>query len=125
MRLQASSETVQNDPSAAKSPICQAEWAQISLHDVSGVMIETLEMTGGLSHVTVDMRSIARLILATAPHSLVIAHYHPSGDPSPSAADIASTREIAAFVKMFGVFLHDHRIESAGRVFSFRDVGLL
>ena len=37
-------------------------------------------------------------------------HNHPSGDPSPSAADVRMTREIAEIAKQMGITLHDHII---------------
>jgi DNA repair protein RadC len=52
-------------------------------------------------------------------------HNHPSGDPTPSKADIAVTKEIVNAGKPLGVTVHDHVIISRGRHTSFRDMGLL
>ena len=52
-------------------------------------------------------------------------HNHPSGDPTPSKADIAVTKDIAKAAAPLGVTLHDHLIIGRGRHTSLRDLGLL
>ena len=52
-------------------------------------------------------------------------HNHPSGDPTPSAADIAMTRDIGRAAEAMSVLLHDHVIVGNGRWLSFRREGLL
>lgn len=52
-------------------------------------------------------------------------HNHPSGDPKPSAADIAITREIADAVSTISVKVHDHLVIGRERVESFKSLGLL
>ena len=52
-------------------------------------------------------------------------HNHPSGDPSPSAADIAITREIANAAKPLGITVHDHLVIGRNGEKSFKTMGLL
>ncbi len=52
-------------------------------------------------------------------------HNHPSGDPTPSAADIQITREIVAAAKAVGVNVHDHLVIGKGGATSFKTRGLL
>jgi DNA repair protein RadC len=52
-------------------------------------------------------------------------HNHPSGDPTPSKADIEVTRDIVAAAKPVGVTVHDHLIIGRGRHTSLRDRGLI
>jgi DNA repair protein RadC len=52
-------------------------------------------------------------------------HNHPSGDPTPSRADIEMTAEIKSAAGIFGIVLHDHLIIGNGRQTSFRREGLL
>lgn len=52
-------------------------------------------------------------------------HNHPSGDPSPSRADIAITRQIVDAAKPLGIAVHDHIIVGQGRHVSFRAQGLI
>jgi DNA repair protein RadC len=54
-----------------------------------------------------------------------VVHNHPSGDPTPSKADIAVTRDIVTAAKPLGVTVHDHVIIGRGRHNSLRDMGLL
>ena len=52
-------------------------------------------------------------------------HNHPSGDPKPSAADIAITREIIDAATSISVRVHDHLVIGRERVESFKSLGLL
>ena len=52
-------------------------------------------------------------------------HNHPSGDPTPSRADIDTTQEIAEAARVLSVALHDHIIVGNGKWLSFRREGLL
>jgi DNA repair protein RadC len=54
-----------------------------------------------------------------------LVHNHPSGDPTPSKADIAVTRDIVNAAKPLGVTVRDHLIIGRGRHTSLRDLGLL
>jgi len=52
-------------------------------------------------------------------------HNHPSGDPTPSKADIEMTRQVRDAAEKLGVVLHDHVIVARNRHASFRTMGLL
>ncbi len=52
-------------------------------------------------------------------------HNHPSGDPTPSKADIEMTREIGQAVNAVGIALHDHIVVSRTGHASFKGLGLL
>jgi DNA repair protein RadC len=52
-------------------------------------------------------------------------HNHPSGDPTPSQADIAMTREIQRAAAAIGVTLHDHLVIGRAGHASFKSLGLL
>lgn len=52
-------------------------------------------------------------------------HNHPSGDPKPSAADIAITRDIVDAAAAISVKVHDHLVIGRERVESFKSLGLL
>jgi len=54
-----------------------------------------------------------------------VVHNHPSGDPTPSQADIAMTREVKQAAAALGITLHDHVILGRGRHASLRTLGLL
>ncbi|MBS0274153.1 MAG: DNA repair protein [Proteobacteria bacterium] len=52
-------------------------------------------------------------------------HNHPSGDPTPSKADIEMTREIANAAKALRIGIHDHIVVARGGILSFKSLGLL
>ena len=66
------------------------------------------------------------LRLGDTPCGIVLAHNHPSGDPTPSAEDRALTRKLGHLLKEFGVPLHDHIIVGGqGRWKSFAVLGIM
>ena len=79
--------------------------------------------TGTVDHVPVYPREVLRRSLALNASALIIVHNHPAGDPEPSAADLAMTREIQKACAALGVTLHDHIITGAGRETSLRARG--
>jgi DNA repair protein RadC len=78
---------------------------------------------GTVDHVPVYPREVLRRSLALNATALIIVHNHPAGDPEPSAADLAMTKEIQKACKVLGVTLHDHIIVGAGRESSLRARG--
>jgi DNA repair protein RadC len=56
--------------------------------------------------------------------SLILAHNHPSGDPTPSPEDIALTRDLIAAGRMLGIRVLDHLIVGRGRYASLREHGV-
>ena len=75
--------------------------------------------------VAVPIRAVAADALVLDCVSVVMAHNHPSGDPSPSAADRAVTRRLARALDALDVELFDHLVLAADAVTSFRVLGLL
>ncbi len=80
---------------------------------------------GTVNHTPVYPREIAKRALELAAAALILVHNHPSGDPTPSAADIAMTEQIGAALAALSIVLHDHVIVGNGRWTSFRKEGLL
>ena len=79
--------------------------------------------TGTVDHVPLYPREIARRALEHHASAVVLVHNHPSGDPTPSSADIAMTRKVAAALATIDVALHDHAIVGRNRVLSMRSAG--
>ena len=57
--------------------------------------------------------------------ALIFAHNHPSGDPEPSAEDVAITRRLVFSCKVIGITVHEHLIVGNNRYFSFADQGYI
>jgi DNA repair protein RadC len=70
-------------------------------------------------------REVVRRALELSASSLILVHNHPSGDPTPSAADLAITREIVNAAKALGVSVHDHLVIGRNGEKSFKTLGLM
>ena len=80
---------------------------------------------GTVDHVVLYPREVIKRALEHGASALILVHNHPSGDPSPSRADIDLTREISKAGASLGVTVHDHLVIGRSRHVSFRDAGLL
>lgn len=80
---------------------------------------------GTVDHVPVYPREVLRRALDVNASALILVHNHPSGDPTPSAADIAMTEQIQTAAQALSITLHDHLIIGKSRESSFRALGLL
>ncbi|TRW99662.1 JAB domain-containing protein [Paracoccus sp. M683] len=80
---------------------------------------------GTVDHVPVYPREIMRRALELNASALILVHNHPSGDPTPSEADITMTHRIAKAADSLSITLHDHLIIGKSREISFRAEGLI
>jgi DNA repair protein RadC len=85
---------------------------------------ETLHR-GTVDHTPLYPREVLRRVIETGASAIILVHNHPSGDPSPSKADIAMTKELIAALETIGGVLHDHVIVGRNREISFRKSGLI
>ena len=83
------------------------------------------QQRGTVDHTPVYPREVVKRALDLGASALLLVHNHPSGDPTPSKADVAVTRDIIKAASPLGVTVHDHLIISHGRHTSLRDLGLL
>lgn len=89
------------------------------------IIADEEQATGTLDHVPVYPREVVKRALELNAASLILVHNHPSGDPTPSAADISMTAQIDRAAKTLGITLHDHLIVGKSCETSFRAQGLL
>ncbi len=80
---------------------------------------------GTVDHVPVYPREVVKRALELNASALILVHNHPSGDPSPSEADIQMTARIQTALETMGITLHDHIIIGKERDSSFNSMGLL
>ncbi|KQT11679.1 hypothetical protein ASG40_06465 [Methylobacterium sp. Leaf399] len=74
------------------------------------LIADEVQGRGTVDHTPVYPREVARRALELSATAIILAHNHPSGDPTPSAADIRMTREIVAVLDPLGIVVHDHVI---------------
>ncbi|MEO8245408.1 MAG: DNA repair protein RadC, partial [bacterium] len=87
------------------------------------VISDELLSVGTVDHVPVYPREVIKRALLLDACALILIHNHPSGDPTPSEADLSMTKEIQKGCKYLGLPLHDHIIVGAGAEVSLRALG--
>jgi DNA repair protein RadC len=80
---------------------------------------------GSIDQAVIHVREVIRRAMDLGSAALILVHNHPSGDPSPSRADIQLTRDIAEAGRKLGITVHDHIIIGANGHSSMRTSGLL
>ena len=91
----------------------------------NGLITDEIQQSGTVDHTPVYPREVVRRALELNASALILVHNHPSGDPTPTQADIKMTREIADIAKPLGVILHDHIIVGRNGHASLKGLGLL
>ena len=76
----------------------------------NALIADELQQTGTVDHTPVYPREVAKRALELSATAVVLVHNHPSGDPTPSRADIDMTRSIIEVAKPLGIAVHDHII---------------
>ena len=89
------------------------------------LLADEVQQKGTVDHAPVYPREVARRALELHATAVILVHNHPSGDPTPSRADIAMTKEVAAATSAVGVIVHDHIVIARHGHVSFRAQGLL
>lgn len=69
-----------------------------------------MQQRGTVDHTPVYPREVVKRALEVAASAIILVHNHPSGDPTPSNADIQMTRTIIDVAKPLGIEVHDHII---------------
>jgi DNA repair protein RadC len=76
----------------------------------NALIADEVQQSGTVDHTPVYPREVVKRALELSASAVILVHNHPSGDPTPSAADIAMTREIIDVAKPLGIAVHDHII---------------
>ncbi len=91
----------------------------------NALIADEVQQVGTVDHTPVYPREIVRRALELSSTAIVLVHNHPSGDPTPSQADITMTREIIAVAKAMGIVVHDHIIVGRDGHASFKGLRLM
>jgi DNA repair protein RadC len=89
------------------------------------IIADEVQQTGTVDHTPVYVREVVKRALELSATAIVLVHNHPSGDPTPSRADIDMTRQIVAAAKPLGVLVHDHIIVGKQGHASLKGLGLI
>lgn len=104
----------------------ETEQFRILFLDRKNVLIADEEQARGtVDHVPVYPREVVKRALELNASALILVHNHPSGDPTPSEADISMTMQVQEAAQVLGITLHDHLIIGKSRELSFRSAGYL
>jgi DNA repair protein RadC len=105
---------------------CETEEFRVLFLDRKNHLIaDEVQNRGTVDHTPVYPREIIKRALELSASSIILVHNHPSGDPTPSKADIAMTREIVAAAKALSIAVHDHLVIGRAGHASFKSLGLL
>jgi DNA repair protein RadC len=104
----------------------ETEQFRILFLDRKNVLVADEEQAKGtVDHVPVYPREVVKRALELNASALILVHNHPSGDPTPSEADISMTAQVQDACRALGIILHDHLIIGKSRELSLRSQGYL
>lgn len=89
------------------------------------IIADEVQQKGTVDHTPVYVREVVKRALELGSSAIVLVHNHPSGDPTPSRADIEMTKQIVTAAKNLGIVVHDHIIVGKQGHASFRGLGLI
>jgi len=89
------------------------------------LIADEIQQKGTVDHTAVYPREIIKRVLEVGATAVIMMHNHPSGDPTPSDADIQMTLEVKDAGEKMGIVLHDHVIIARDGAESFKARGLI
>ncbi|MEN5112410.1 DNA repair protein RadC [Brevundimonas diminuta] len=89
------------------------------------LILDEIQNRGTVDHAPVYPREVVRRALELSASAMIIVHNHPSGDPTPSRADIDMTKQVIEAARALSVQVHDHLIVGREGVASFKQLGLM
>ena len=107
----------------ARNP--QEEFRTLFLDRKNVLIGDEVQTRGTIDHTPVYPREIVKRALELGASAIILVHNHPSGDPTPSRADIDMTREVVAAARALNIAVHDHLVIGRGGHASFKSLGLL
>jgi len=89
------------------------------------LIADEVQQTGTVDHTPVYPREVVKRALELSATAIIIVHNHPSGDPTPSRADIQMTHSIIEIARPLGIAVHDHIIVGKDGHASFKGLKLI
>lgn len=110
---------------AAMARAMTEEFRILFLDRKNALIADEVQSTGTIDHTPVYPREIVKRALELGASAIILVHNHPSGDPTPSRADIDMTRTIVEAARPLKIVVHDHVIVGRSGHASFKAFGLL
>jgi DNA repair protein RadC len=110
---------------AAQAYEAREQFRILFLDKKNQLIADEVQGQGTVDHTPVYVREVVKRALELSATALIIVHNHPSGDPTPSRADIDMTRLIVDAAKPLGISIHDHIIVGRNGHASFRALRLI
>ena len=101
------------------------EFRLIYLNGKNRVIAEVTQQKGTINHVAIHPREVVKSALDNHASAVIMVHNHPTGDTTPSRADIDMTKKVNEALSAVNIQLHDHVIVSKYGCYSFRSAGLM
>jgi len=89
------------------------------------LIADEVQQTGTVDHTPVYPREVVKRALELSATAIILVHNHPSGDPTPSRADIQMTQSIIEVARPLGISVHDHIIVGKEGHASFKGLKLI
>lgn len=102
--------------------LCHERVAALFLDIRNGLIADVVLGDGTVNHCPLYPRMVVEQALLHGAAALILVHNHPSGDPTPSRADLEQTARLAAALATVDVALHDHVIVGRSRLLSMRQL---
>lgn len=104
----------------------EKEQFRILFLDRKNILIaDEIQQEGTIDHTPVYTREVVKRALELSASAIILVHNHPSGDPTPSRADIEMTKKIKDACDHVGITVHDHIIVGREYTTSFKSLELL
>ena len=101
------------------------EFHVLFLDKKNHIIADEMMGSGTVDHAPLYPREVIKRALELSASALILVHNHPSGDPTPSKADIDMTNKLYALASQFNIVVHDHLIIGRVDEVSFKNLGLL
>ncbi len=95
------------------------------LNTKNGILRQEIISIGSLNANIVHPREVFRTAIMVSACNIIVAHNHPSGDPTPSSEDIELTKKLVESGKILGINVLDHVIIGHDRNYGFREMALI
>lgn len=101
------------------------EFRILFLNHKNALIADEVQQRGTVNHTPVYPREVVKRALELGASAIILAHNHPSGDVTPSKADIDMTKQVAHAAGAVGIAVHDHLIIAESAHYSFKSHGLM